>query len=285
MVHTILRPTVLLLISGALAAALLAPGCSGRDHPDVAAGRTGSPLGDLFSAHKAGDTLSWEYESIDVIEVDVESFNGDVVVVANDELDMARVTVTPQSVHGHMRGDDAEASLQRVHAEVVKEAGNLGPVIRVRNTTDDPEPHYLRAHVYIEAPAIEGVRIRTGVGNILMKELTGAVDAETGGGNVRLMTPLPMTRPVTVVSQRGSIDYRIRGESTGAFDMETVGGIIKLRCRYGRWIAADPGNRRDRLTSVLNDGANPVILRTVDGDIRIAIVDNPMEVGMFILDP
>jgi len=35
----------------------------------------------------------------------------------------------------------------------------------------------------------------------------------------------------------------------------------------------------------LNDGENPIRLRTVDGDIRIAVVSNPTNIGTYIIQP
>lgn len=249
------------------------------------AGRSGNPVGDFFSAFVEGDTQTWTFDAVDLVEVNVESFNGDVMVVADPKLTAAKVTVTPQAVHGFQRHDDARSATERVHATVEKVPGDLGPVISVRTTTDDPEPHYLRAHVYIEAPGVDGLVIRTSNGSVMMKNITGAVDATTSYGDMRLMTPQPMTRPVTLVTRQGDIDYRVRGESSGLFDLATVGGTIKLRCRYGRWIAVDPANTVDRMVATLNGGENPVIMRTVDGDIRVAVVSDPMQVGLFIVDP
>jgi hypothetical protein len=36
---------------------------------------------------------------------------------------------------------------------------------------------------------------------------------------------------------------------------------------------------------MLNGGRNRVLLRTVDGNIRISVDDHPYEVGPYIIDP
>ena len=41
----------------------------------------------------------------------------------------------------------------------------------------------------------------------------------------------------------------------------------------------------DFLRAILNGGDSPVVLRTVDGDIRIAVVPDPFAVGKYIVDP
>lgn len=272
---------------GSLAVVALASvgGCATRNQLDFVPARSGSPIGDFLSAYVEGEQQEWTFEGAEIVEVDVESVNGDVIIVADPRYKNTRVTMLPQAVNGYERGDEAKAAVTRVTAQVDKVPGDLGPRIEVRTSTTDPEPYYIRAHVTIEAPSIEGVRVRTSRGNVMLKNVAGAIDVSTTGGNVRLMTPQPLVKPVTIVNKDGDIDYRVRGESTGYFDMATVGGIIKLRCRYGRWIAVDPGNTQDRMVASLNGGENPVVLRTVDGDIRVAVVSNPMEVGLFIVDP
>ena len=102
-------------------------------------------------------------------------------------------------------------------------------------------------------------------------------------GDVRAMTPWAMTKPVTIITSEGTIDYRIRGESTGVFDAESHGGLVKQRCEYGHWLALSGDH--DRFLAVLNNGKNPVVLRTSDGDIRIAVVPDPTAVGAWIIDP
>ena len=47
----------------------------------------------------------------------------------------------------------------------------------------------------------------------------------------------------------------------------------------------EPGTTHDRLLAVLNEGTNPITLRTVDGKIRIAVVPDPTATGTFIIDP
>ena len=101
-------------------------------------------------------------------------------------------------------------------------------------------------------------------------------------GDVRVMSNQAMIRPVTIVNRNGDIDYRVRGESSARFDCETVDGRVYQKVRYGRLKTMSPTDR-DSFNGTLNDGDNPVRLRTVNGDIRVAVVYNPEQVGEFIL--
>ena len=53
--------------------------------------------------------------------------------------------------------------------------------------------------------------------------------------------------------------------------------------RFGRWRLHQQDE--NTLIATLNDGANPVDLRTGSGTIRLAISDKPAAVGTFIIDP
>lgn len=216
--------------------------------------------------------------------IDVETFNGDVIIDVDDRRKEATVTIVREAVHGYLRQKEATASLAEIRYTIDLVPGDLGPVLEIRTWTEHPEPHFQRAHVHIEVPAVDGVIVRTRHGQVAARGIQGAVDISTTDGDVRVMTNRAMLEPVTIVSQGGHIEYRVRGESTAAFDCQTIGGKVNHHVRYGRFVI---GSGRDpaKLVATLNDGANPVVLRTVDGDIRIAVVHNPEQAGDLLLGP
>jgi hypothetical protein len=224
--------------------------------------------------------------AIDVIgpvAVDVESFNGDVMIRGNPELEQAQVTIVRAGVHGFDRIDESKRALQEIAygAEVVP--GQLGQVLRVQTSTTHAEPHYLRAHVFIELPDVNGVKVRTTNGRVYLRNVQGPIDVSTSEQDVRIMTNLMMNQPVTIVNRDGDIDYRVRGESQGRFDARTVNGRVSQLVRFGNSVV-EPRTSDDALRATLNNGANPIILRTVNGDIRIAVVHNPEQVGANIVN-
>jgi hypothetical protein len=160
-----------------------------------------------------------------------------------------------------------------------------GDTLQVRATAENPEPHFFRARVVVVTPSLDRVTVRTSQGSVTVLENQGPVDIETTRGDVRMLTPWPMTQPIKIITSQGSIDYRVRGESKGAFDAESHGGEVRQRCEYGRWRALAAGNDHDRMLATLNDGTNPVFLRTSEKNIRVAVVADPTNVGREILDP
>ncbi len=235
------------------------------------------PRGTLTSDHARS------FEMAGPVSVDVESFNGHVVIKADPKATGVTFQVQREGTHGLLRGGESERAIEGIDytAEIVP--GELGPVLKVRTWTDTPEPHFQMANIWITAPGIQNVKVVTKNGCVRVDGMSGSADITTREGDIVIMTNEPMTRPVTAVTSEGNIDYRVRGESTGNFDAETVRGVIKHRLLYGRFTMEPSDSNALRMT--LNDGENPIRLRTVDGDIRIAVVSNPVAVGTFIVEP
>lgn len=217
------------------------------------------------------------------VEIDVESFGGDVFVTADPRRSDARVRVVRRAVHGAKRHGEARGSLDEIDytAEVIP--GRMGQRIEVRTMTRHKEPHFQRADVHIDVPEVDGVVVRTRNGRVRLRGVQGEVDVETTNGDVRVVSNLPLTKPITIYNDGGNIDLRVRGESAGMIDAHTVGGRVTHRIRYGRCIVG-PGTTYNRINARFNDGDNPIVLRTVNGDIRIASVSEPERFGRFIVE-
>ncbi|MCP3902906.1 MAG: DUF4097 family beta strand repeat protein [Planctomycetes bacterium] len=217
------------------------------------------------------------------VAIDVESFGGDVTVETSDDVRGAVVTITRRALHGPGRSDEAATALQQIEVTHEIVPGELGPSLRVRATTNGVEPHFLRADVHVRVAAVDGLRVRTRNGEVIATGISGAVDVTTSDGDVRVLTPQPMVRPVTIINHSGDIDYRVRGESTGDFDALTVRGRVIHHVKYGRLIVRN-GTAHDRLLATFNNGENPILLRAADGDIRIAVVAAPLQIGQHIVE-
>jgi hypothetical protein len=253
------------------------PGCSGPNKPSWMS------LNPNDWANRADVDEPKIFDVTGPTALDIESFAGDVVIQGNPKLDKATVTIVREGLHGHQRSDEAKQSLADIVSTAEIVPGELGQVIQIRAQTSSAEPHYLRAHVYVEMPEIQGVRVKTTHGKVYARDIRGRVDISTTEQDVRLLTNQPMIEPVTIVNRGGDIDYRVRGESRGTFDARTVGGQVNQVVRYGT-MNVKATTRDDSLDAILNEGSNPIVLRTVDGDIRIAVVHNPEHVGQFIVD-
>jgi hypothetical protein len=269
----IAAPCCLLVLSAALA------GCGGNKTFHSNFGTWACSTADKLAEATAEDQ-PLILDVLGPVAVDVESFNGDVAVIANPKLEQAVITFTRRATHGYQRTEEAEASLPEIgySAEIVP--GELGQMLKVRTTTTNPEPHYQRVDMLIELPEVDGLRVRTHNGGVIATDIEGKVDIVTSDGAVRVATNHPMVRPVTIINNCGDVEYRVRNESTGDVDCQCLRGKVSHHAEFGKWII-HPGTDHDTLLASFNAGTNPIILRAADGDIKIAVVENPTHTGPF----
>jgi hypothetical protein len=225
----------------------------------------------------------YSFRVVGPVEIDVRSFNGDVLITTDELAEWGTVQVIREGTHGYGRVREARDSLYLIQYTVDLLPGEVGPRLEIRTFTEHAEEHFQRAHVHITMPEIRGVYVRTTNGRVNAQGVKGPVDISTNNGDVRVMTRRPMRDVVTVTNGHGDIDYRVSGDSTGLFDARTVGGRVSHRVREGRFIVGALSGE-SRLSAQLNFGENPITLRTVSGDIRIAVVQNPEDIGAFIVE-
>lgn len=247
------------------------------------------------AGHALQDTLDFKTFSFDEpldlktkgpLTVHVDSFAGDVHLVANPKAKSTTVEVRRVSNMGWGRWEESREELADIKwTATLDPRTDGGQTLQVRISSENPEPHFFRTELTIETPMLDAVAVRTKEGDVSVMGNQGPVDIETTRGDVRMCTPWPMTRAMKIITSGGSIDYRVRGESRGAFDCESHGGEVRQRCEFGRWDAMAKGNDQDRLMATLNDGTNPVFLRTSEKNIRVAVVSDPTNVGREIMDP
>ena len=274
MLRSLARTAVQTSLLVSLAAALSA--CGPGQPDDVV-------IGGMHDIRRAASGVRWEtdetirLETTGVVSIDLDSFAGSVLVKANKNLSETLVTVERATRHGFPRYGEAGRSLDLIDYTVSLDRGTSGEeIVVVRANSSGTETVLGRANVRIETPELGAVRIRTSRGDVQVLENRGSIDIVTSHGNVSVATPWSMRDSVSIMNREGDVEYRVRGESTGLFDLETVGGVVSTRCRYGRWMGADPENRADRVIAVLNGGDNPIVIRTSDGDIDVAIVSDPV---------
>lgn len=218
------------------------------------------------------------FQLTEPIGLEVDSFGGDVFVEVDERRTDVKLTVTRQALHGFGRRDAGKAAVDSIDYRTEIINTERGKVMRIVTTTNDDQPELLRANLRILAPAIEGVTVRTTGGDVHLEMVRGPLDLKTDGGRVIVQTAWAINDPVTIINNDGSIDYRVRGESTGIFDCETIGGRVSASVLFGQLIV-DASTDVDTFRGVLNDGTNPVEMRALDGDIRIAVMADPLALG------
>jgi hypothetical protein len=262
-------------------AGIAAVGCTGKAAPEQAIASAAGVVHEGVLGYKSVTDEVVRLASSGVVDVDLELFAGSVTIDATPSKKETTVAVRRMGTHGWGRDDESMRSLGEINYTITLEQRGPRQAAVVRAGSDTYEPHFQRVDVVIETPELGSVRIRTSRGEIWVSGNQGPLDIETSRGKVRAMTGWPMTEPMTIVTTDGLIDLRLRGESTGVFDAETVGGEVKTRVKYGRWIALDRTNDDDTMRATLNDGSNPIVLRTSNDDILVSIVGDPISTSPY----
>ena len=217
------------------------------------------------------------------VAVEVASFNGDVTIEADPGIRTAIIEVSRTSLIAVDDPDVEDVGLDSIWIRPEVVPGDLGQVLLVTTGAEHPDRALLRTHLTILLPDIEDVTVRTTNGDVRLVDVAGTIHVETTNGDVAILTTRPLVKPVTVLDVNGDITYRVRGESSGRFDCRSIRGRVVRRMLLGR-VVVDPGSDRSTLLATLNKGRNPVVLRTVDGDIHVMVVERPTKVGRIFLD-
>ncbi len=210
--------------------------------------------------------------------LDLSNWNGRVKVVVQDRFDDAEIVakVWRTSRKSPKRGAVRDAT--SVTAESVVEGGRN--VLRVRASTslDDPSQAYSRLKVRL--PSCGGVIVRNAGGTVELRHVAGSINVENGsgslpGGRVELYTAAPMTEPVTITTSSGTVLYQVGPNSTGRFELTADGGQAAFTALVGKVTFEHSG--QDHWVGTLNDGTNPVVLRSHKGTVWAKVIENAGE--------
>lgn len=205
------------------------------------------------------------------IAVYVQSFGGSVTIIADPTIQGAIVTANQQE---EGVGTVPVARLYMTCSTYI-ENSPLGEIVHVNAVCDDDPLHLVSANIVVRARDIYGVTVLNRAGNIIVQGASGPLHIETSDGDVRVITPLVMNEAVLIENRRGDIIYRVRSESSGLIDATAIGGEATLDLRQGNAVIL-PGSTGDRLIARFNDGSNPIVMRTFEGDIRIHVNPDPI---------
>ena len=220
-----------------------------------------------------------------MVHVVVKNVEGDVRIRGTHKngADMGPTTVRlrPHSTGGSGPEVTKQLDNMKWNAEMKPQLDG-SRILEVTIATDDPTAWFVKCEIEVDTPRLGRVSVNTTHGRVLIVDNHGGVHVQTTFGDVRMLTPWPITEPCSIDDKDGDVEWIVRGESSGAFDCETIGGSMHVFARYGRCIATDKRNDHNSLASTLNGGTNPIVIRVTDGDIYIATVENPHDTGTFI---
>ncbi len=271
-----------IVVPVALTALLLTllPGCTAQPRPGLSHGVV-QAWNRVVGGH-VHESESFLVPATGVLNVEVDSFAGNIVVQTAAKAETASIDVVRRGTHGLGRTSESEASLKDLTVTYGVEDRAGRATLVVKSTTAHVEPWHQAVDIDIRVPRLGVVVVRTSRGHVMATDFEDGVDIETTGGDVRAATTSAITSPSTILNRGGSIDWRVGPSSAGAFEMEAINGEVQVRVLDGVWLATDRRNDSNSNYGLLNRGAHRVILRTVDGDIRLFVGPNATEMGTFI---
>jgi len=205
------------------------------------------------------------------VAIDVQSFSGNIKIISDPTV--VGTVVTAMQLEENL--DETSLSSAKMRCTTEIETGTTGQIVHIVATCDDNKLNLISADIVIRANSIHGVSVITTDGDVTLLGVSGAISIQTSDGDVRVATPLAMNNAVTIENRRGNIVYRVRGESSGIIDATAINGNASLDLRHGKATIL-PGSTGDHLVACFNDGTNPITLLTVEGNIRIHVVPNPI---------
>ncbi len=217
-----------------------------------------------------------------MVSVEVDAFAGDVVIKADDRLKEATIEVIRRGEHGYGRKGESEESLNSIALAHSIAEHSSGRSLVVKATTTASEPWYQRADITITLPRLGAAIVRTTRGHVFVTDCREGVDIETTKGDVRLVTAFALSQSSTILDAEGTIDWRSASDTSARFEAETVNGSVQMRASGGVWRTTDRRNDHDSLYGTVNAGMGLIVLRTVDGDIRVYVGPHPTQSGSFV---
>lgn len=214
--------------------------------------------------------------------IDISNLRGNIDVRIDRRLKEISVE---SKVRVDKNGKHFDLDIINESVEVTSEIQDRGglPVLVVTTTSRREEQDYF-VDLTISMPAAEGIRVRSGGGEIRVSGVVGAVEIENATGPIEVKTPSPITQPFTIRTGSGNVYVQAPPQSTGRVTLNATGGRTILEANQGGVVLEKISTTMTQLTGIVNKGQNPITVSTVDGNVRLLLLDDPMARTRFRLD-
>lgn len=211
-----------------------------------------------------------------LLALDVKNVRGSVEVRVNPRVEHATV----ESNIAVATRDDKSPKADAAILDALAVTADLQPagdnaVLKVVSTSGRPDAEDQAVNLLITLPRLDGVQIDNRGGLVMVVGASGAHSITNRQGPIEVRTNSPITDPVTLTTTDGNIYYQVPAASSGTFDLATLQG----ECAFRNEVTAeqkDSYSTRQQLSTVLNNGTNPVVARTNQGDIRMFVIKDPV---------
>ncbi len=212
-------------------------------------------------------------EPLRLLAVDVENFDGDVVVRAVRGAGVradAFVTVSTE-----LEREERARFVEGVDVELsVEEAAPGVATVRVRTSSAfaGDERHAVRVELIV--PRADGVRVVNSGGAVELVDVGGRIEVANSGGAVFVRTSRVLREEMLVLNAGGDVFVQVPDGSEGRIRLESLDGDVHVLDSFTKMTETDAG--RSLLTTTLDGGENLVDLRTSEGTVRYLVMEDPV---------
>ncbi|MCA9311232.1 MAG: hypothetical protein KDA21_08505 [Phycisphaerales bacterium] len=207
------------------------------------------------------------------LALDVNNFRGGVTV----RVDASRTDALVRSsvwVEADTPRSEIASIMDAVDINVSLEDHGGRAVLRVVTASAADVEWEHRVDLVVELPRCDGIRVRTEGGHIVAIDTDGSTTLENRGGGIDFRTSHPVDEPMTLTAVDGSIFAAAPLTSRGVVDLETLEGKVKFK-DFGAGVDEAYASVRN-FSGTINQGSNPIVCRTNDGDIWLRLDDDPI---------
>ncbi|MBX3357399.1 MAG: hypothetical protein KF745_03125 [Phycisphaeraceae bacterium] len=209
--------------------------------------------------------------------IDVRNFHGSVTVI----VDPLVTNLVPNVVAGAKPPPDSMMDSRgtetvNVVFEWLEQEG--GRVLKVRSGTTWHDPAEVWADITLRVPSCSGAMIWNRGGPVELIGVTGAIQVDNGrfadsSGPIRVRTDKPVTSPVALTTEEGTVLLQIPTASMGMFELASGEGSVELASTTIRpnFVTSDGQTTRAQI----NGGTNAILLRSYKGTVCAMVIENP----------
>ncbi|MBX3363470.1 MAG: DUF4097 family beta strand repeat protein [Phycisphaeraceae bacterium] len=211
--------------------------------------------------------------------VDIVNPKGPVRVIVDPSLRRAAVDARPIPRNGADRRE-LERLREALAVSAESYVDDVRNVLRVRSAYRNPDEN-ARIELTVYIPSCGGVMIRNADGHVELIGVSGDINVHSGvlgqtpGGSIMLVTETPVHGPLKLATTSGNIDIVMPSTSSGEYEVSTSEGRVQMQLIGGA--ISHSQSAATRWTGILNKGVHLCQVETMRGNVRVRLVDAPIE--------
>ncbi|HYE60520.1 MAG TPA: hypothetical protein VD997_00865 [Phycisphaerales bacterium] len=204
--------------------------------------------------------------------IDVQNHRGSVTIIVDPAAPGPSVSALP-----HVSGP-VDATIRWTAAALQEDNGR--PVLRVLSSPEETGAPDAPVNITITVPECGGVRVRNDGGPVTLRNVAGAIEVHTGlgandGRAIDIETMEPLTDPILLRAERGSVHLLMGRGSAGNLNATTQRGLVQFD--GGRAKVGNVKLSKSEWSGTINAGASDQRIDVERGDVFVRVgLEDPL---------